>query len=71
MLFMLGSCLCYYGFHCYACMFVGYAWEGLKHIFLECFSFMSCLNFEDIFVSCFGITHPWIGKKWPCMREGL
>ena len=29
------------------------------------------LDFRRDFVGCFGITHPWIGKQWPCMREGL
>ena len=22
-------------------------------------------------MGCFGITHPWIGKQWPCTGEGL
>ena len=37
MLFMLGSCLCYCDFHWNACMYVGYAWEGLNHVFVNVF----------------------------------
>ena len=40
--FMLGSCLCYCGFHWNACMYVGYAWEGLNHVFLN--GFPSCFT---------------------------
>ena len=35
--FMLGPCSCYFGFHLNACMYVGYAWKGLNHVFLNVF----------------------------------
>ena len=68
------SCLVHaydiFGFHWNAFMYVGYAWEGLNHVFLNGFLHV-LLVLQRIFVGCVGITHPWIGKKWPCMGEGL
>ena len=52
-------------------MYVGYVWEGIVKCFLECFSFLFCLKFLRGFCGCFDITHPWIGKQWSCMGEGL
>ena len=67
MLFIL--MLWWFSLEClYVCwVFLG----GFELCLLEWFSFMFYLIFKDIFVGFFGITHPWIGKKWPCMGEGL
>ena len=50
-----------------------YVWGGVKIDFLKCvFFFVFCLKFQREFVmGVIGITHPWIGKKWPCTGEGL
>ena len=54
---------------CIACMCVEFAWEGFKHV--SWMSFLCfALNFEGIVWGCFGIAHPWIGKKWPCTGDG-
>ena len=57
------SLACLYA--CWVCL------GGIVKCFLECFSFLFCLNFWKDFVGCLGITHPWIGKQWPCTGEGF
>ena len=40
------------------------------NLFLGCLFYVLALNLEGILWGFFRITHPWIGKKWPCMGEG-
>ena len=36
------------------------------NLFLGCVFYVLALNLEGILWGFFGITHPWIEKKWPC-----
>ena len=71
MLFMFCFMLKLFCLHMYVCVYVEYVWEGLKWVFLEWFSFVFFFNFQRDCMGCIGITHPWIGQKWPCMGGGL
>ena len=40
-------------------------------LFLEVFLYILMYCIEGFSWGVFGITHPWIGKKWPCGGRAL
>ena len=70
-LFMFCFMLKLFCLHMYVCVCVEYVWEGLKQVFLNGFPLYFPLFFLKGLYECIGITHPQIGKKWPCIGGGL
>ena len=69
MLLRLESCIRHCVVLFFACLCVGIDLEG-SYLVLDVIlmlSLMCCFFFlRGFHGDCFGITHPWIGKKWPC-----
>ena len=47
----------------------GVIWEGFHFVllfFLDASLKSCCIVLRDFYMGVLGITHPWIGEKWPC-----
>ena len=59
---------------CVVCVFLllAYIWGDLGgfHVvllyFLDASLKSCCIVLRDFYMGVLGITHPWIGEKWPC-----
>ena len=54
-----------------ACLYVGMIWRVSFCVDLGCFIVILMYSIEGFSWGVLGITHPWIGKKWPCGGRAL
>ena len=59
MLFFVFSCLC-----------VGIDLRDFNLFLMHSYACLDDLFLRGFHGDCVGITHPWIGKKWPCTGVG-
>ena len=54
-----------------ACLYVGMIWRVSFYVDLGCYIVILMYCIEGFSWGVLGITHPWIGKKWPCGGRAL
>ena len=52
-----------------ACV-LGLIWRDFNLFLMHSYACLDDWFLRGFHGDCFGITHPWIGKKWPCTGVG-